>query len=48
MRPVSRQRIGKDTYNNIVLLGTVFPIRSVQSDYKEDNEGNLVIDSNAR
>jgi hypothetical protein len=37
MQPVSRKRIGKHVYNTIVLLETVFYIRSVQSGYKEGN-----------
>jgi hypothetical protein len=49
MQPVSRQRIGKhvpaamNTYTKIeLLLETVFPTRSVQSGYEEDNWGDLV------
>jgi hypothetical protein len=40
MQPVSKQRIGKHASTAIeLLLETVFSIRSVQSDYKEENVG---------
>jgi hypothetical protein len=49
MQPISRQRIGKhvpiatNTNKTMeLMLETVFPTRSVQSGYKEDNWGSPV------
>jgi hypothetical protein len=43
MQLVSTQRIGKHNCTIIdLLLETVFPVRSMQSGYKEDNWGDPV------
>jgi hypothetical protein len=40
MKPVSKQRIGKYASTTIVIVETVFSVRSVQGGYKEGNWGN--------
>jgi hypothetical protein len=35
MQPISRHQIGKQAYNNSVLLEMVFSIQSLQSGYKK-------------